>query len=118
MFQPRQIPPEVLEAMLGLSEQDEEKRLLDRQLMMGNMLGRSAIDYNGRATGVGGAASAIAQGLQGFGAGKLHSQYEQASQAGMATRRNQRRRFFDLLNQPPQQPNPHNLPRIGTEDDY
>lgn len=100
----QQIPPEVLEAMLGLSEQDEEKKLLERQLYLGNMLGRGATDYQGKNTGAGGALSALAQGLQGYGAGKLNQQYQQGTLEGMAKRRGQRKTYFDMLMRKPEEP--------------
>lgn len=92
-----QIPPEVLEAMLGLSEQDEEQKLLDKQLAMGNKLANQAVGYQGQATGLGGAASALAQGLAGYGAGTQMKNYDSASQAGMTARKGRRKTYFDWV---------------------
>ena len=68
---------ETLNQMLGLSTVPEERKQLQDQLKMSQMLARGATDYNpyiGRGRGsranVGGAFGALAQGMQGYMAGK------------------------------------------------
>jgi hypothetical protein len=99
MPQQQSIPPEVMEAMLGLSEQDEDKKLLERQLYLGNMLGRGATEYEplGGGSSWGGGAAALAKGLQGYGAGKAYNEYDTGTIKGMTRRKGQRSVFIDWL---------------------
>lgn len=91
------IPPEVLDAMLGLSEQDAEKKQLERQLYLGHMLGRQATEYQPKGGGNawGGAAGALAQGMQGYMSGQAYGDYKTKDAAQMEKRRGQRKTYFD-----------------------
>lgn len=68
-----QLPPEVIESMLRLSGSKEERDELKEQLALSNMLTKMGMESNSRAPShpVGGAANAIAQGLQGYAGGKM-----------------------------------------------
>ncbi len=102
MFNPNQtLPPEVLEAMLNLSTADLDKEGLDRQRALGEMLTKGAFTYRpmGGGSNVGGAAGALAQGMQGYMAGKQLSEGN-AKLAEMGTnQRKQRKSFMDWLYQ-------------------
>lgn len=91
------ISPEVIQAMLGLSEQDQEKKLLEKQLYMSNMLGNQALDYRGQASGAGGFFSALAQGAAGYGAGKQLQAYDTGTIKGMEKRKGQRKLYIDSI---------------------
>lgn len=96
---------------MGLSEQDQEKEQLRKQLAMGNMLSESAIEplgknnLGGGRSNWGGGLAAGAKALQGYMGGRAMQNYRQGSQQGMEDRRGQRSAYMNwLINSQRQQP--------------
>lgn len=94
---PTNVPPEVLAAILGLTEQDAEQEQLQRQYMMGSMIGNRALSPQRDRVGMGGAFGALAKGLQGYMGGNQISQANTAAQTGMDKRTAQREAYLKWL---------------------
>lgn len=99
MFNPNnQLPPDVLEAMLNLSNTDVEKEQLSRQNQMGKLLSNSALDYRPMGGGkLGGLMGAAAQGLQGYMAGKNYAEGNQKLMDFGTEQKKRRKTFMDWL---------------------
>lgn len=106
MFDPNKpVPPEILQAMLELSTADDERSEIDKQMQLSEMLAQRATALNKGAPGIGGAASAVAQGLQGYMAGKQLKDNRTGLGNLRSRQQDGRRSFFNLLQgQQPMQP--------------
>lgn len=108
------IPPEVLAAMLGLSEQDQEKEILRKQFALGSMLGERATErVPGNRSNWGGALTALSKGGQGYMAGTQLGGYNEGTKQGMDDRRKQRSVYMDWLTQNQRQQRPVGSPNTG-----
>jgi len=102
---PQQIPPEVLAAVLGLTEQDSQNEQLQRQYMLGSMIGNRAMMPSKDRAGLGGAFGALAKGMQGYMGGQQLDQYSTGMQDAQSQRKADREMYFKwLLEQQQQNP--------------
>lgn len=92
---------ETLNQMLGVSTVPEERKALQKQALMAQLLGQRATAYNqhlgagrGAQSAIGGLAGAVGQGLQGYASNKMRNEGASAETGLQGRERQAREAFF------------------------